>query len=158
MMSLRKPQRCKSWGCHKSEASKGDAVVYYREPLATTDMGYARFSRRVKTWPILYCLRMSILVDSRNLDLLSQILSYYCLKNLFVMFFMQLRGKGSSAPVLRPCLAVFGRYVGNCDWVYPTRQRSRMLQIRGARGCSCPDRIGTTNLVNKLYAVCSAFP
>ncbi len=43
-----KPQRCKSRECRSSKASKGEAVVYYRKPLATTEMRYARLSRRVK--------------------------------------------------------------------------------------------------------------
>ena len=43
-----KPQRYKSRECRRSKASEGDAVVYYREPLATQDKGYARLSLRVK--------------------------------------------------------------------------------------------------------------
>jgi hypothetical protein len=43
--------RCKSSGCRKSKASKGDAVVNYREPLATKELRYHGLSRRVKNLP-----------------------------------------------------------------------------------------------------------
>jgi len=35
-----------SRGCPRFKASKGEAVVNYREPLATQKMGYHRLSRR----------------------------------------------------------------------------------------------------------------
>jgi hypothetical protein len=43
--------RCKSSGCRKSKASKGDAVVNYRKPLATKELRYHGLSRRVKNMP-----------------------------------------------------------------------------------------------------------
>jgi len=45
---ISKPYRCKSSGCRKSKASKGDAVVNYREPLATKELRYHGLSRRFK--------------------------------------------------------------------------------------------------------------
>jgi hypothetical protein len=36
-----------SRGCPRSKASEGEAVVVYREPSATKEMGYHRLSRRV---------------------------------------------------------------------------------------------------------------
>ncbi len=35
-------------GCRKSKASQGEAVVGYREPLATQEMRYHRLSHRIK--------------------------------------------------------------------------------------------------------------
>jgi len=46
-----KNYRCKISGCRKSKASKGDAVVNYREPLATKELRYHGLSLRVKNLP-----------------------------------------------------------------------------------------------------------
>jgi len=43
-----KPYRCKSSGCRKSKASKGDAVINYREPLATKELRYHGLSEGLK--------------------------------------------------------------------------------------------------------------
>ena len=48
LLPLSEPQRCKSREWRRSETPKGDAVVYYCEPLATKEMGHVRLSRRVK--------------------------------------------------------------------------------------------------------------
>jgi hypothetical protein len=45
------PCRCKSSGCRKSKASKGDAVVNYCKPLATKELWYHGLSRKVKNMP-----------------------------------------------------------------------------------------------------------
>ena len=88
-----KPQRCKSRECCRSKASEGEAVVYYRKPLATKDMRYARLSRRVKNMPILLRFWNSLGVDSRYLSQISLKLYDSCLLCHFGMFFMQLWGK-----------------------------------------------------------------
>ena len=46
------PHRCKSWWCCRSETSKGDAVINYREPLVTKEMRYPQLSWRVKNMTI----------------------------------------------------------------------------------------------------------
>ena len=45
---LNLPCCCKSQGCPRSKASKGEAVVFYCESLATKEMGCHRLSLRVK--------------------------------------------------------------------------------------------------------------
>jgi len=42
------PCCCKSRGCLRSKASKGEAVVFYGKPLATKEMGHLQLSLRVK--------------------------------------------------------------------------------------------------------------
>jgi predicted DNA-binding transcriptional regulator YafY len=48
---INKPCYCKSSECRKSKASKGDAVVIYRKPLATKELRYYGLSPRVKNMP-----------------------------------------------------------------------------------------------------------
>ena len=67
----------------------GDAVVYYREPLATKEMRYARLSHRAKICKIKSYSWMSPLVYYRNLNPLSLNAYHYSFRHPFGMFFMQ---------------------------------------------------------------------
>jgi hypothetical protein len=54
-----------SRGCLGSKATEGEAVVAYREPSATKEMGYHRLSRRVNK--IVMKLQNSYLTAGRDI-------------------------------------------------------------------------------------------
>ncbi|MDD2390151.1 MAG: phage integrase N-terminal SAM-like domain-containing protein [Desulfobacterales bacterium] len=64
------PHRCKSRECCSSKATRGEAVVCYREPLATQEMQYSRLSWKVNKMIILIkgnfsisCFHLYVIID-----------------------------------------------------------------------------------------------
>ena len=61
------PQLSEIRGCPRSKATEGEAVVVYREPSATKEMGYHRLSRRVNKIDIK--LQISYLTIGRDIKI-----------------------------------------------------------------------------------------
>jgi hypothetical protein len=74
-------------GCPRSKASKGEAVVGYRESLATKEMGYHRLSRRVNKMKIQNKNYISYMEESQNSEtMLRMWLCFYLIQCFFVLF------------------------------------------------------------------------
>jgi len=67
-----------SRGCPSCKTSKGEAVVGYREPLATQQMGYHRLSRRVNKMENIFSNYISLMEE------ISIVTSLYEIENIII--------------------------------------------------------------------------